>query len=1367
MSGTTSRRPGTTRLLLLLVFCLHNAFADTADNGLNDQEPLVACQEQLPASFSVGSLTFVLDVDFRSLKATVNDILQTMLMLRLAHSGYQSYQRMAWPGLTDTLIQVFYTGWQSYLIFSSRMLFAGHCVDKGVTYLRKMAGNCALWQEIPVYIEDPELARRVYLKVVNRGGASVLVIRVLRRQPDTVAPQPVNYRAIHNLANWMEEHFIHTMEVTMASDPETTANGSEQLELRLNGREGWTLPFTGSDVPWLQEPCQFGQEAYSRVHTILSPQWLDWITESLKDLEQPSEPGGKENSTEPPHPASVTRPGSATTAISSDADEGVPYWIIFANADIPYIQITRPSPSLPDYDSVAISVLAASHSSQIVWRDQDVYDTFWSVQQMQAVAGIRIPDARPIQLPAIETEDISVTSELTDLTKQTGLSEQRVEVREQPGFHIIRQVPAPAEPEWTEVTPATVVQIPPAQTAEKRTIVLNRLPDIIPVELPLVNPPGQPSTEQPPIAQSAPTAGSPEWFLPPQQKQEKKAKCSGPCKGRYPVSQLNPVSATSQKKICDDCRKKENRPAQQRSRAGSKAIERARRDIGKTQYDVRSAQTDDAINLIYAFIKDPDEEKIRIHISAFADIFYAASIDVLGLFSLPVLNELKYHKKNRHKKNVEHLVIEQTKDNVAIYLKGLNRLVKFYKAVTLESIDRLRKKESEAEPLKTPFTMGMILFYLEENYSYISRALSAFGDREEEQLLRELFNTVTVIPFLLDTLNFLDEGRMQWTLHYSEDVYQMVGLSEQKKWEELLPTLSQSYRSNDQKYLLRVFTTWLGQGYYSRSLYLFLSSRASLKIPDKTMADILSGLPALLRSSIKIRNDDYCHKAFSLFTQIPGKAKSFLKTYLQKNTAFSVYFYTSLEAYLYYIHERYHRRITGNSEQFTEQGYPTYFDEDIRRLDLLLADESPVSKKQSTLRIPDRVLVEHRRRLNRQDDKGKRQVESAEQAQKRRFERYLKYESEEKDAKVARVKKKLEKSRNLFFTLDKEAEPETEYNDEPLTTDQKIELAAMDSPWEVAMNEVAESYAQKDFAYSIQCIDKAIDLSSDDEQFVLASYEKASLYANELFRQTSEAVKRLNSMRRYESIAAQLDTHFIEGLINRPELSLKERLAILKTHNIQFASREDRDHYISHAIRLHREVSHEIASWSGLVSGMLETVEQLNERLELLDTVDQLRVEGAFVSEAMARATTTLNRLKHAPARVIATEQKTKELVTALGVYGANSGSKKTKTKAKAKKKQHSLGKTYQTVKWVIPDLSPVDALIRHLASPSGTVPDSRATAMTADSIVQTPDDETVTIEPSTATLKQKTQQPKQPSFLDLGDIEFYLPKDMWWVLEK
>ena len=620
MFGTAIRRPRATRLFLLLVFCLHNAFADTADNGLNDQKLLVACQEQPPASFSVGSLTFVLDVDFRSLKATVDDILQTMLVLRLAHSGYQSYQRMAWPGLTDTLIQVLYTGWQSYLIFSSRVLFAGHCVDKGVTYLRKMAGNCALWQEIPVYIEDPELARRVYLKVVNRGGASALVVRVLRRQPDTVAPQPVNYRAIHKLANWMEEHFIHTMEVTMVSDQETTVNGSEHLELRLNGREGWTLPFTGSDVPWLQEPCQFGQEAYSRVHTILSPQWLDWITESLKGLEKQSEPGGKEHATEPPHPALVTRPGSDTTVISSDADEGAPYWIIFANADIPYIQITRPSSSLPDYDPGAVSVLVASHSSQIVWRNQDVYDTFWSVQLMQAVAGIHIADAPAIESPAIETEGVAVTSELTDLTKQTDLSEQRIEVREQPGFHIIKQIPAPAEPESAEVTPATVVQIPPAQTAEKRTVVLNRLPDIIPVELPLVKTPGQPPTKEPPIAQSAPTADSPEWLLPSQQKQEKKAKCSGPCKGRYPVSQLSPVSATSQKRICDDCQKKENRPAQQRFKASSKAIERARRDIGKTEYDVRSAQVDDAINLIYGFIKDPDEERIRTYIDMFADI---------------------------------------------------------------------------------------------------------------------------------------------------------------------------------------------------------------------------------------------------------------------------------------------------------------------------------------------------------------------------------------------------------------------------------------------------------------------------------------------------------------------------------------------------------------------------------------------------------------------------------------------------------------------------------------------------------------------------------------------------------------------------
>ncbi|WP_354022105.1 hypothetical protein [Endozoicomonas lisbonensis] len=1412
ISGFAIRRFGATRLLLLLAFCLHlvfclnNAFADTADNGLHDQEPFVTCQEQPPASFSIGSLTFVLDVDFRSLKTTVDDILQTMLMLKLAHAGYHSYRRMRWPGLADTLIQAFYTGWQSYLILSSRLLFAGRCIDKGVTYLRRMRGNCTLWQEMPVYIEDPELARRVYLKVVNRGGASALVIRVLPSQPETVAPRPVNYRAMHNLADWMEAHFIQTVEVAVTSDPETMVNGSKQLELILNGREGWKLPLPVSDVSWLQEPCQFGQEAYSSMHTLLSPQWLDWITESLRNLEQQSKPGEKENPVKPPDPTPVTRHGSSTTAINGDADEGAPYWILFANADTPYIQISRPSSSLPDYDPGATSVLAAGHSSQIVWRDQDVYDTFWSVQLMQAIASIRIQDtAQTIQSPAIEAEGM-VASETTGLREQTDLREEKLVLSERPLVKtpelppakkapVAQSEPAAGSPEQTppakkapvaqsepaagspEQPPpakkAPVAQSEPAAGSPEQPPPANKAP--VAQSEPAAGSPEQlPPAKKAPVAQSEPAAGSPEQPPPSQQKPEKKSECSGPCKGIYPASQLVPAGDRSQEKLCKGCERKQNGSVKQSIQTASKAIEQVKKEIRKTQYDVRSAKVDEAINLIYGFTKDPDEEKIRTLISTFVDVFLSASMEVLNLFSPSVLDELKYHKKNKYRKDVENIVIEQTKNNIAIYLRGLNRLAKFYKTITLESLDRLRKKESETEPLKTPFTMGLILFYLEKHHDYISRALAAFSDREEEKLLKELFNTATVVPLLLDTLNFLDAGRMQWTLHYDEEVSQMAGLSEQSKWEELLPTMSRYYRSNDQKYLLRIFVTWLGQSYYSRSLYLFLSSKPSLKIPEETMAEILSGLPAMLRSSIKIKNDDYSHKAFSLFTQMPGKAKSFLKAYLLKNTAFREDFYSSLYLYLYYIHYRYHQRVPGYTEHFIEQGYPAYFDEDIRRLDRLFADEFPALEKQQPRRSPDSVLEEHRRRLNIREAEDRRTVERAEQAQKRRFERYLKDVSKEKEIKDARDRKKLEKARNRFFIPDNEAKPEPD--DKPQTTDQTIELAAMESPWEIGMNEVAESYAQKDFAYSIQCINKAIDLSSDDEQLVLASYEKASLYANELFRKTREAMNWLNNMGRYERIAAQLDIHFITDLINRPELPLKERFAMLELHNIQFASREDRENYITNAVRLHREVSKEIESWRDLVADMLKTVELLNERLELLDTVDQLRVEGAFVSEAMIRATAALNRLKQAPAEIMATEQKTKDFVTALGVYGANNVTKKSKSKAKAKakakKKPPSLGRTYKKIEWVIPDLSPVDTLIGHLASPSETaesepVPESRATAFPTDLMFQMQDSDTATNEPDTAKPKRKTKQPKPPTLSDFGDKEFYLPEEMWWMLEE
>lgn len=1249
-SGHILRRLKVSHWLLLLLVGFGSAFASSVDNVLEDELPVVASQEQAPTSFSIGSLTFVLDVNFRSLKASLDDVLRTMLMFKLAHASYYYYPRTKWPGLANTLIQTLYTGWYSYLVVSSRLLFAGHCIDKGVTYLRKQLGNCALWQEIPVYIEDPQLARRVYLKVVNRRGEAALVFRVLSQPPakEPATSQPESFRAWHQLADWLTAHSIHTMEVSIVPARDITGNPSAQLELTFNGRSGVRLPLPGSEVPRLRAPCQFGQEADSSLHTLLSPQWLDWIRTSLQKLDQPSLPTEQQKTVNPPLPGLVTRHGDYTTALRSGADEGNPYWVLFTNAEPPYIQITRSSSPLSDYPPSQSSALAAHRASQIVWRDQDVYDTFWSMQWLETLVNIRLTgDPKTLEWSTLETEDVRVASEITH----------------------VEQLPSPKQVQaW---------QIPAAQIAEARPRVVKPLPGRVPLALPLVTAP------EPPPAQKAPIA-------PP---------------------------------------------------ASRSAIAHVKKEPGRTEYDFRFDNAAYAVSFMKEFLKDQNEEKIRASISMFVDIFLTVGMEVFKVLSPAVLEGLKHHKKNPHEKGVKKRVIAQTAGNIVTCLNAVNRLARLYKAVTSESVHKVTKGDSATEPLQAPFTMAMILFYMEWNYEYISTALRDLDD--EDKIIKGLFNTATIIPLLLKAMNLLEEGQMSWQLNEDETARQAVDISESRKWQQNLPILAGFEQSDNEnkQHILRALITWLGHTFYSHSLYQLLSNRPSLEIPENTMAELLSGLPAILRSSIKLGSDGYSHGAFALFNQMPAKGRAFLEDLIKNDQSFRDDFSSSLQAYLLYIDRRYHKKARDYTGGFIKQSYPDYFDEDIRRLDKLFAAEPLSSEVSAGQENWLSVLEAHRYRLYRLENKHQQGAKRPTDAQQRRFKRYLKSVSQEQEIRASIAKRQLEKARKAFFTLDTELE--TESVDEPATPQHPINLSAMDSPWENAMSKVTNTYRKKNFAQSIKSINNAIELSSDDEQFVLASYEKANLYANELLRQMKEAMAWRNKMQSYEKIVAKLDLDQVTALVDRSDLSTSERHNILAANKIQYTTHMDREEYSLNALRLHREISNGMAAWKDLVSEMLETVQGLNDKLELLPAKDSLRVEGGFVSKVMTQALENLNHLQQTPAIIKTTEEKTRVFVTALGVYGVYSNTKNRRPLPR---------KPYQRIDWMIPELTSVTTLIQHL-TPSTQMPEPESVSASAVTITREPD------------ITRPQRELKEPSKRDFGEEAFYLPKNIWWEL--
>ena len=269
----------------LLLVCLLFSLRLYSSNNLYPQHPDLF-------SFRLASETCIFDLEGLS-TAVLNSLTYTVMPLLLLIPYKMAYPVFRLPRTTADTIMF---GWKIYwpvscLLYAGRTLF-----DYALYYGRIAAGQRSLPATMPVYIDDPELSGKLYLRVKNGHGSKTLTLKLLKNANPSLMESsdlpPVN--GWHDLAGLMWRESVDRVDITLVDSSEFP--GMKELFVVINKNTPFSsttrilLPDTS--FAWVMdcfsESCDHLAESDSAIYSLFSSSLLIEVIEySLKKLSVP------------------------------------------------------------------------------------------------------------------------------------------------------------------------------------------------------------------------------------------------------------------------------------------------------------------------------------------------------------------------------------------------------------------------------------------------------------------------------------------------------------------------------------------------------------------------------------------------------------------------------------------------------------------------------------------------------------------------------------------------------------------------------------------------------------------------------------------------------------------------------------------------------------------------------------------------------------------------------------------------------------------------------------------------------------------------------------------------------------------------
>ncbi|MCW7555198.1 hypothetical protein NX722_21725 [Endozoicomonas gorgoniicola] len=269
----------------LLLACLLFSFRLYSSNDLYPQHPDLF-------SFRLASETCIFDLEGLS-TAVLNSLTYTVMPLLLLIPYKMVYPVFRLPRTAADTIMF---GWKIYwpvscLLYAGRTLF-----DYALYYRRIAAGQRSLPTTMPVYIDDPELSEKLYLRVKNGHGSRTLTLRLLKNANPSFMESsdqpPVN--SWHDLAGLMWRESVDRVDITLVNSSEFPE--MKELFVVINKNTPFSsttrilLPETS--FAWVMdcfsESCDHLPESDSAIYSLFSSSLLIEVIEySLKILPIP------------------------------------------------------------------------------------------------------------------------------------------------------------------------------------------------------------------------------------------------------------------------------------------------------------------------------------------------------------------------------------------------------------------------------------------------------------------------------------------------------------------------------------------------------------------------------------------------------------------------------------------------------------------------------------------------------------------------------------------------------------------------------------------------------------------------------------------------------------------------------------------------------------------------------------------------------------------------------------------------------------------------------------------------------------------------------------------------------------------------
>ncbi|WP_145912666.1 hypothetical protein [Endozoicomonas montiporae] len=1205
-----------------------------------DQVPLLG---QRPTSKTVGQVTYVFDLDARALSDSVIEYGLKIYFIRALCSASDHYIKLfTGHGRFGYGLYGLCFASLAYQKVSSTQSMLDYTATSIADTVRQSLGGCGSWREMPVYIEDPVLASRLYLRVKNRSGRPALIIKSLANEVSGWQPTyyltPDSFPGFHQIAQWMEEQVVYTLEIMPLRD---------KLLIIINGIQKQLIAAINTDHSWLLDPCEFDRPNDIGVHNILSTQWLDWIrTEILSKAWFESEADDTlylSSDALPPAAINVTRLGHNAVALASTESES---WTVFSNKNNPFIQITREFLPPDELKSRQYWELALATTSQVVYQQKDINDGMLLSQfmfnlkhvspdmQEQRVDTRSLP--KPVKsnlLPASET----VTHD--SRFKTVGLT---VQLQSQPDKHLMHGIvsragnaPASSAPTPTP-TPTSATSLSSTPTKKKQ----------------------EPDKKD---DKNDDKKKVPEKYSVPNIKLKR---CSD-CGDKVPLDQLTRKSTTSGKVICRVCldqnsKVKRNTPGKQHS--VDKSVTKKKLDqLSLEEYKKQQETIDSRVRALGIFKK----------MSMMTESNFPKSIDnvrqlIKKILAADFFECSKFVKKSGAARKVPARKVPVTKPKnigrfitaahdlpetskkeasartseahgnrevrIIAVLDSLHKLLEFYSEILKKHSTNTEKPIQE---LPSVISVAELIDIVSGYGRMICISLNYVEDNEKKkELLEKMHDMIKLAPLLMNALEMLEQGRARWEPYsYDNQKPELKPESEKAMWD----LLKEKYNGRTDRIIIRIKMTGALLQFFKWLALPLINKFSSGESHQEAISVFLKTLPDLLSSTTTING--FYHDIFYFLPATPTSPFSEeLKSLFSQYPDFKVRLFKSLQSFVDNI---YTKKVSSTKDtMFFEQTVILnfFFNSGF----YLSTEEQAYMEKQAKLVKENYELIKD---VHVHDQNDFNELH------------YQTLLSEQRQPESEKYKKKTALTYPDNGCLEAGSDTSSDNEDtQPLTS-----LQNHQTPWEEHMFNFAKSMKDQNFEQSKFIIGQALAASVTPEQKVSALIEKTLFLVNRFLKLSKDEFMLVKKLLPFQKVIMDLDLQQVRNLLlNSVEIrGSKDNvnpMVAIRISNIKFPNIDEKTKYIKNANALYKGMEEKMLDWSVLISEAVSTSKELMA-IPVLENEGFLslhqEVTKNFSLDQINEAIEILNTLKGVHESIVNTQSKINEFhVTVNEVLG-------------------------------------------------------------------------------------------------------------------